>query len=124
MRAVSVDTKIIVGINRYIKNDLRAFISGSNTGSSYNLIIKNDITDNKTREKIRRIILVIKLRRYFPDCIVILDIFINMINYGFYNFLTGNFKKVIIKATLFLYSRNLSPYLAFKATSSIFPSKI
>ena len=124
MRAVSVATNIRVGTKRKIKNDLRTIISGSKNRTSYDLISKYDIIDNKTREKTKRIIFVIKLRLNFSECKVILNIFETIIDYALSILLPCIFKNGTIKATLFLYSRNLSPYLAFKAISSITPNKM
>ena len=124
MRAVSVETNIRVGIKRKINSDLRTIISGSKMGSSYNLINRYDIIDNKIREKIKMVILVIKLRLYFSEFKVILVIFVNIMNYALMILFPRTFKNGIIKATLPLYSRNLVPYLAFKAISSIFPKRM
>ena len=60
----------------------------------------------------------------FSDCMTILDIFKTIIYYTRSVFLPCIFKKGTIKATLFLYSRNSSPNLAFKAISSIFPNRM
>ena len=67
MRAGSVETNIRVGIKRNIRNDLRAIMSSLKVGSSYNLINRYDIIESKAREKIKRIIFVIKIRLNFYD---------------------------------------------------------
>ncbi len=124
MRAVRVEMNIRVGTKRKIKSDLRTIISGSKTGSSYNLINRYDIIDNKIREKIKMIIFVRIFRLNFSDCMTILDIFKTIIYYALSVLLPCIFKNGIIKATLFLYTRKSSPYLDFKAISSIFPKRM
>ena len=83
MRAVSVNTNIRIGTKRKIKIDLRAIISGSKIGCSYDLISRYDIVESKTREKTKRIIFVKKFRLKFSDCKVILDFFEIIIIYAF-----------------------------------------
>ena len=69
MSAVIVKTNIMAGTKVKYKIDINASIKGSKIRFSCNIINRNDIIDKKMREKIKRMILIIKFLLNFPDCI-------------------------------------------------------